>query len=95
MFKDVRILKQIDNRITKLQNTDVISNSIINEIQLGIGSVNITINLLDNLFYKVLTEISGVTITNEGELFSSMIKFANVKKEYDKVATAIKEVNTK
>ena len=95
VFKDVRILKQIDNRITKLQNTEVISNSIINEIQLGIGSVNITINLLDNLFYKVLTEISGVTITNEGELFSSMIKFANVKKEYDKVATAIKEVNTK
>ena len=92
-FKGVSILKQIDSRITKLQNTDVIKNSLINEIQLGTGSINITINLLDDLFYKVLTEISGVEITNEGELFSSMITFANVKKEYDKVAYALKEVN--
>lgn len=95
VFKDVRILKQIDNRITKLQNTEIIATSVINEIQLGTGSVNITVNLVDDLFYKVLTEISGVTITNEGELFSSMIKFADVKKEYDKVATALQEVNTK
>ena len=94
-FKDVSILKQIDNRITNLQDTDVISNSVINEIQLGTGSINITINLLDNLFYKVLTEISKVPITNEGELFSTMISFANVKKEYDKIAIALKEVNTK
>ena len=92
-FKGVSILKQIDSRITKLQNTDVIKNSLINEIQLGTGSINITINLLDDLFYKVLTEISGVKITNEGELFSSMITFANVKKEYDKVAYALQEVN--
>ncbi len=94
-FKGVNILKQIDGRITKLQNTEVISNSIINEIQLGTGSINITINLLDDLFYKVLTEISGVSITNEGELFSSMISFANTKKEYDKIAYALQEVNTK
>ena len=92
-FKGVSILKQIDSRITKLQNTDVIKNSLINEIQLGTGSINITINLLDDLFYKVLTETSGVEITNEGELFSSMITFANVKKEYDKVAYALQEVN--
>ena len=94
-FKDVSILKQIDNRITNLQDTDVISNSVINEIQLGTGSINITINLLDNLFYKVLTVISKVPITNEGELFSTMISFANVKKEYDKIAIALQEVNTK
>ena len=94
-FKDVSILKQIDNRITNLQDTDVISNSGINEIQLGTGSINITINLLDNLFYKVLTEISKVPITNEGELFSTMISFANVKKEYDNIAIALQEVHTK
>ena len=94
-FKGVSILKQIDTRITKLQNTEVILSSVINEIQLGTGSINITINLLENLFYQVLTEISGVSITNEGELFSSMISFANTKKEYDKISYALQEVNTK
>ena len=94
-FKDVMILKQIDGRITKLQNTEVLSSTIISEIMLGTGSINVKINLLDNLFYKVLTEISGVNITNEGELFSSMIQFANTKKKYDKIAYALDEVNTK
>ena len=94
-FRDIKILKQIDNRITQLQKTEVILNSVINEIQLGTGSVNITINLIDDLFYKVLTEISGVPITNEGELFSSMLSFSNIKKEYDKVSTALQEVSSK
>ena len=94
-FKNVRILKQIDNGITKLQKTDVIDTTVINDIQLGTGSINITINLLDDLFYKVLTEISGVEISNEGELFSTMISFANIKKSYDKVSYALQEVKTK
>lgn len=94
-FKNVTILKQVDGGITKLQKTEVIQTTIINDIQLGTGTINITINLLDNLFYKVLTEISGVEISNEGELFSTMISFANVKKSYDKVSYALQEVKTK
>ena len=94
-FKDVRILKQIDNGISKLQNTEVITSTIINDIELGTGEINVTINLIENLFYKVLTEISGVDISNEGELFSTMLSFANVKKTYDKVSYALQEVKTK
>lgn len=94
-FKDIKILKQIDTRITKLQNTEVILSTNINDIQLGTGSVNIKIELLENLFYQILTEISGVEITNEGELFSSMISFSDVKKKYDKISVALEEVNSK
>ena len=94
-FKDVRILKQIDNGISKLQKTDIIDKTVIDDIQLGSGGINITINLLEDLFYKVLTEISGVDISDEGELFSTMISFANVKKTYDKIAYALQEVRVK
>lgn len=94
-FKDIKILKQIDTRITKLQKTEVILSTTINDIQLGTGSVNIKIELLENLFYQILTEISGVEITNEGELFSSMISFSDVKKKYDKISVALEEVNSK
>ena len=94
-FKDIKILKQIDTRITKLQKTEVILSTTINDIQLGTGSINIKIELLEHLFYQILTEISGVEITNEGELFSSMINFSNVKKKYDKISIALDEVNSK
>ena len=94
-FNDVYLLKQIDSSITKIQRTDIIERTNVDEILLGTGSVNISIQLMDDLFYKVLTEISGVNIQNEGDLFSTITTFANTKKEYDKIAYALEEVKAK
>ena len=91
-FSDIRILKQVDTGIAKLQNTKIINNTNISEIKLGEGSINITVNLYDELFYKILTEISGVEISNEGDLFSTITTLAETKKEYDKIANALEEV---
>lgn len=91
-FQDVSILKQVDTSVARLQNTQIITKTVIDEIKLGDGSVNISINLMDELFYKVLTEISGVEINNEGDLFSTITTLANTKKEYDKVACAMEQV---
>ena len=94
-FSNTRILKQIPSSVQKLQNTDVITKSSIDEILLGNGSVNISINLVEELFYKILTEISGVEISNEGDLFSTITNLASTKKEYDKIAYALEEVKAK
>ena len=59
-FGNIHILKQIDGGIVKLQSTKVINKTIIDEIKLGEGTINISIHLYDELFYKVLPEISGV-----------------------------------
>ena len=91
-FGDIRILKQIDIGIAKLQNTEIITKTTLEEIKLGEGSVNISITLMEELFYKVLTEISGVEISNEGDLFSTITTLAQTKKEYDKVAYALEQV---
>ena len=91
-FGNVHILKQVDSGIVKLQSTKIINKTIIDEIKLGEGTINISINLYEELFYKVLTEISGVGIENEGDLFSTITELANTKKEYDKIANALEEV---
>ena len=89
---NIRILKQVDNSIGQLQNTKVITRTSLTEVRLGEGSVRVSIELVDELFYKVLTEISGVEIDNEGALFSTMTEFARTKKQYDKIAYALEEV---
>ena len=94
-FNNVRILKQIDDCIAKLQHTEVIASTILNDIKLGTGCVNISINLIDELFYKILTEISGVEISNEGDLFSTITNLACIKKEYDKISYALEQVRAK
>ena len=91
-FQDVRILKQVDSSASKLQNTQIITKTVVDEIKLGDGNVDISINLSEELFYKVLTEISGVDISNEGDLFSTITTLANTKKEYDKIAGALEQV---
>ena len=91
-FDNIRILKQVDRGINQLQSTKVITKTTLSEVRLGEGSVNVSIELNDELFYKVLTEISGVDIDNEGTLFSTMTEFSRTKKQYDKIACALEEV---
>ena len=94
-FSDVKILKQIDNSVSKIVQTDIIQKTSVSQILLGNGNVDININLKEDLFYKVLTEISGVEINNEGEIFSTITDLASVKKKYDKIAYALDEVKCK
>ena len=91
-FSNVLILKEVDSGIVQLQSTKIIDKTSIDDIKLGEGTINISINLYDELFYKILTEISGVEIKNEGDLFSTITTLANTKKEYDKIANALEEV---
>lgn len=94
-FNDVRLLKEVKNKIQNLNNTKVISESRLTNIALGTGEVNLTIHLLEDLFYKIISEISNVPISNEGDLFSSITELAKVKKEYDKISNALAEVKSK
>ena len=94
-FQEVRVLNQVNSCVQKIQRTEIINKTMVDEILLGTGEVNISIQLMDELFYKVLTEISGVKIDNEGDLFATITNLANTKKEYDKISYALEEVKTK
>ena len=46
-FSNVSVLKQVDGGIAKLQSTKIINRTTVEEIKLGEGTVNISINLYD------------------------------------------------
>lgn len=94
-FSDVNLLREISDKINLLKETQVISETRLNNISLGTGEVNLSIYLLDNLFYKIVSEISGVNIQNEGDLFSTITNFSRIKQEYDKISNALAEVKSK
>ena len=94
-FKDTNAVKNINMGIQKINSTSIVKQTTINEINLGNGSVTLDIALKDDLFYKVLTEITGVEVQNEADLFSTISNFSEVKKEYDKIAMALEEVKQK
>lgn len=94
-FDNIKILKQVDSGITRLANSEIISRCTLDCITLGNGNVNIVMDLQEDLFYKVLTEISGIDIGNEGDLFSTITTLSKAKKEYDKISYALEEVKAK
>lgn len=94
-FKDVKVIKQVESSIQKISRTEIINRTSLEDIKLGTGNVNISISLKEELFYQVLTEISGVNVANEGDLFATITNLAQTKKEYDKVAYALHEVRQK
>lgn len=94
-FNNVSELKQIDNALDMLNGVDIIDRCSADDINLGNGQVNINITLKENLFYQVLTEVTGVNVSNEGDLFSTISTLSNTKKEYDKISYALNEVKQK
>ena len=94
-FSNINVLKDISGCVDKISQTDIISNSRITNIELGSGNVNVEINVKEELFYKILSEITDVTVENEGDLFGIISELSQAKKKYDKIAYAIEEVDAK
>ncbi len=94
-FSNISVLKQVNESVRAIKSTEIISNTTLNEINLGNGNISINIELNNSLFYQILTEMTGINIEDEGSLFSNLTSLAQTKKEYDKIAYALEEVKAK
>ena len=94
-FSKISVLKDVNPCVNSINQTDIISKCYVENIMLGTGKVNVSIVLKDELFYNVLTEMTGVEISNEGDLFAIISELSKTKKEYDKIAYALEEVKAK
>lgn len=79
--------------IETLKENDYIYNEPKLECNLGTGEIIISVELLPELYYKIMSEICGIEITNEEDLFLNIKHLSEVKKEFDKFTTAIDDVN--
>ena len=59
---------------------------------LGSGRVIIDIELLPQLYYKIMSELCGIEINNDEELFLNIKRLAEAKREFDKYTDAIDSV---
>jgi len=84
---------EIKTAFTSLNDNENILNSKIDSINLGEGTAHLEIKLIDGLFYKILGDQTGFDISDEQALIRLMSELAVIKKEYTKIAVALKEVN--
>lgn len=79
--------------IADLKENDNVTSATDYTVNLGNGTVDIDIKLLPELYYKILSEICGVNVSDDEALFSTVKMLSDSKREYDKFADAIEEVN--
>lgn len=95
ILKEINKLHNLKNTIEILESNDYIKKAYIDKINLGDGYGKIEININEDLFYKVLSETTDMSINSEYELISTIKLLSKSKKEYDKVKYAIEEVKRK
>ncbi|MCQ2455172.1 MAG: stage IV sporulation protein A [Clostridia bacterium] len=85
-------VKDIENFKNAFGENEYIKYANINAIHLGKGSADIDIAVENNLFYKILSENTGLQIEDEKELMDSIVNLSKVKQKYEKIKNALDEV---
>lgn len=67
----------------------------ISTIDAGEGTATIDMPHTKEEYYATLSELSGIQVSGEGDLISVMCELADVKKKYERVATALADVEEK
>lgn len=86
LVRDVAILTE------ELKNCEYITQASVSAMQLGQGTAWISVTMNGDLFYKVLSEKTGIEIDGEQGLITQMCALASIKKEYEKLKCALDEV---
>lgn len=85
-------IREIESVVKEVTTCEYVAFAKTSTVDLGTGHARITVGLQANLFYKVLGEKTGLDIEDEGALLDCMIRFAEMKKKYDKIKDAYDEV---
>ena len=85
----IRDINMFGDNLKKCENT---TGCKVNNIDLGNGCADIVIDIVPELFYKVLAENTGLVINDEMELMNSIVELSKIKKEYMRVKDALDEV---
>lgn len=82
-------IRQLAPYLASLQNTENVEFAGVDAMDLGQGVAQASIRLPRGLFYTTLSQRSGLSVSDDGDLMELLTELAEVRKAYDKVAPAL------
>lgn len=86
---NIRGISKFSREICRCEHID---SSNVSSVDLGVGSAFVSVAMKPELFYTVLGETTGLKISDEQELMDNLMELAKTKKEYDRIKSALDEV---
>lgn len=90
---EIASLAQAEERLRKLLDLEPVKDLAVKDIDPATGTVDLTLNLQDRLFYEILSSRAGMEVKNDGQLLTLLTELKAVKQEYDKLHDALQSVN--
>ncbi len=91
-IKDIKRLRDVDRVVGHFSEFEFIARSALAGVNMGQGTAEIELEAPDALYDQILTEVVGVEIRGKDHLLKLMKDFTTAKREYDKVADALRMV---
>jgi stage IV sporulation protein A len=89
---EVKRLKDTEDIPEAFSIYEFVETAELDSINLGEGTAHIKIRTEAGLFYRVIGEITGYSLEGEHQLLGLVEELSGAKKQYDRVASALKEV---
>ena len=71
-----------------------IKSAYVSRLDLGTGNAQVALSAADGLFYNLISEVTGASVSDDAQLLNVLSDLAQAKKKYDKVSAALDEVNS-
>ncbi len=90
--EEVKRVGQTEQLAMQLRTCPYVESVAVDEVDLGTGAATVTVTVLPELFYQILSENTGLPIPDEGALMSAMTEMVAVCKKYQKIQQAMEQV---
>ena len=88
----IQTLADAEAALSALASAENVRDYYYKGIDLGTGRVSCALTFPDRLFYEIISQKSGMEIQTDTELLRLLVELARVKKEYEKVSSALNSV---
>ncbi|MEW6244743.1 MAG: stage IV sporulation protein A [Bacillota bacterium] len=91
-ISQVERLKDVEKAVDSLGKNEFVAEVSLKNMEMGTGRARMAINIKDEIFFDVLTELTGLGMKSRADILKHTKELARAKTEYDKIASALEEV---
>ena len=88
----IRRMRDAKSQVEQLCTCEAVEQAHLQEMRLRDGTVCIAVTVPQVLYYKMLSQQSGMEICSESDLLPMLCRMAKIQKEYDHISAALEQV---
>ncbi|MDO4486916.1 MAG: stage IV sporulation protein A [Bacillota bacterium] len=88
-------IEELQAAVSSLADGEIIRNAGIDSIDMGSGEISLQLELAEELYYRVITELMDEPVNNDYEFFRLLKEFAAARKAYEKLRGAMEQVEAR